>query len=313
MVLHLTNGESTAELLRETNVPGTVRSGDDILMEGPLPNQLASPNDWIERAGWLEQTLGIDAPEYIGAAQRRHDSILALNEADELVLWFENDVFCQINFTFLLCLTMSHKGPTTFVCPSTDRLGRLDASALAELHRERAPVTPALRALASKAWSALCADTPHSLADLLQHPHVFAAWPALRDGLRAQLRRLPRCDGGLNDIERAILQCVARDVEPAQLFRAVSQSCPVYGFTDMQFDHYMEELKACNPPLIVDDGSHASRSLPGVIETALILSHAGVRALDGEVAIERPATAQIGNWPCAQWCVTTGDAIVNAA
>src|SRR5687768_1697132 len=94
-MLHLANGESTAALLRSADLPGTVASADDILMEGP-------PADARKRAQFLEFYLDIPADQYATAWAARLELLAGALDEDEAILWFEEDVFCQLNYLHAL-------------------------------------------------------------------------------------------------------------------------------------------------------------------------------------------------------------------
>jgi hypothetical protein len=97
-MLHLVNGQCTLDVLEKTNIPGDKISVDDILMEGPLPDCLNDEAAWRKRAAWLQKRFGISETEYLQSSRERERVLARCSAIGEVTLWYENDVFCQINF-----------------------------------------------------------------------------------------------------------------------------------------------------------------------------------------------------------------------
>ncbi|HYW10257.1 MAG TPA: DUF1835 domain-containing protein, partial [Longimicrobium sp.] len=89
--LHVTNGDHAADALRAAGMSGTVVAWRDVLHEGPVPAGLALPELGAVRAAWI-------AEQGWGAADfRERDAALArFATHDETVLWFEHDLYDQL-------------------------------------------------------------------------------------------------------------------------------------------------------------------------------------------------------------------------
>ena len=97
---------------------------------------------------------------------------------DELVLWFEHDLFDQLNLVQLLPWIrerLPSQATVSLICigsfpghPAFKGLGELSPGELAPLFGARARVSHAQYALAAQAWDALRASTPDAL-DSLRH------------------------------------------------------------------------------------------------------------------------------------------------
>lgn len=178
-MFHLINGQCTLNGLEKTNIPGIKISVDDILMEGPLPDYLQDESAWRKRAAWLQNRFGISEAEYLQRAQEREQTLAQCFTESEVVLWYENDVFCQINFLYILQRLAELDETRTQlyeVCPDEDRLGLLDVKHLEKLFDRRVKVSPEKITLARDAWKAICGGE-----DILQND--FSTWPKLRNGL----------------------------------------------------------------------------------------------------------------------------------
>src|SRR3954465_11131677 len=95
IVLHITNGDATKIPLEQSGVPGRFSSWDDILHEGPTP--LASGEAWLRARARYFASAGYGGEEEmihdLGAKDRAFEE---LHDEDEVVFWFEHDLYDQL-------------------------------------------------------------------------------------------------------------------------------------------------------------------------------------------------------------------------
>jgi DNA-binding transcriptional MerR regulator len=200
-LLHVTNGESAGNTLRETGLGGAVLSWQDVLHEGPVPavrpvELRAVRARFLSECGWGSERSLLDAFE-------RRDRLFehALEAQTRVVLWFEPDVYDQLQLVQALALA----GDAELELIQADHdLGPLRADELEALWPSRRPVTEGMRALARDAWAAFCAPEPAGLAELLERD--TAPLPHLRPTLRRLLEELPDSRTGLTRTERQLLE-----------------------------------------------------------------------------------------------------------
>ena len=96
-MLHIHNGDSTAGTMRESGFPGEHFAFREALASGPAPQGLPV-DEWVaKRAAHLAELAGVDAPE-IRKEWAGIETMLAGSAShDEVVLWLEHDLHCQIN------------------------------------------------------------------------------------------------------------------------------------------------------------------------------------------------------------------------
>ena len=177
--LHVANGTSTTMTIEAARIPGAVSIWADPLHDGPVPGGLSDPELLEVRARHLG---GNDEPSF-------SDTVEGLTEwrrviADhasyrELVLWYEHDLFDQLNLIQLLTWIRDHlpaSKPVSLICidsypgrPSFKGLGELTVSELAPLIDTRRRVTDAQYTLADRPGHRLhrgapWADASRSLA-----------------------------------------------------------------------------------------------------------------------------------------------------
>jgi DNA-binding transcriptional MerR regulator len=200
-LLHVTNGESAGNTLRQTGLGGAVLSWQDVLHDGPVP--AVQPTElrvvrarFLSECGWGSERSLLDSFE-------RRDRLFAhaLEAQTRVVLWFEPDLYDQLQLLQVLALA----GDAELELIQADEdLGPLGADALEALWPSRRPVSEGMRALARDAWDAFCAPDPAGLAELLDRD--TAALPHLGSALRRLLEELPDARSGLTRTERQLLE-----------------------------------------------------------------------------------------------------------
>jgi DNA-binding transcriptional MerR regulator len=213
-LLHVTNGESAGNTLRQTSLGGAVLSWQDVLHEGPVPAG-ERPELLRTRAAFLSG-CGWGSTQAIGSALQRRDRTLlgALRDRRHVVLWFEHDLYDQLQLVDILALASTTGGTPELIVagsfpgkPSFRGLGELTAAELETLWPSRVAATPGMLAAAASAWDALRQPGPSALAMLATAgaPEL----PFLGAALRRLLEELPAPTDGLSGTERRALQAIA--------------------------------------------------------------------------------------------------------
>jgi hypothetical protein len=233
LMLHLTNGDSVVPGIEATGVGGEILPWRDVLHEGPVPAGLGPAELRAVRARFLSD-CGWGSVEAIEAEMRARDERLAaaLASHEPVVLWFEHDLFDQLQL--IQILSVVHGGADVEAILADRFLGAMEADELAALWPARAPVSRAQLALAGHAWDAVRAPDPEAIEALLT-THT-AALPHLRAALRRHLEELPGVGDGLGRIERQALEALAAGARtPHAVFLATqrAEEAPFLGDTWM--------------------------------------------------------------------------------
>ncbi len=102
-MLHITNGDSTAATLRASGIAGIVLPWRDILHEGPVPASLALPALSEVRARFLAGAgLAASFDATLTAFRERDAALAGFDQQDEVTLWFEHDLYDQLQLLQLL-------------------------------------------------------------------------------------------------------------------------------------------------------------------------------------------------------------------
>jgi redox-sensitive transcriptional activator SoxR len=237
--LHVTNGESAGNTLRHTSLGGAVLSWSDVLHEGPVPagprtELLRLRAEFLSACGW-----GSRAAVRASLERRDRHYLDALQGGTEVVLWFEHDLFDQLQLLDALALARdAGAAPALIVVgsfpgkPSFRGLGELTGDELETLWPARTTATPDDLASAAEAWDAFRAPQPVALAALVAGPDRGRLPELLAAALERLLQELPAAGDGLSGTERAALEAIAAGAAmPAEAFRAAQdlESAPFLG------------------------------------------------------------------------------------
>src|SRR5438132_385213 len=101
-MLHIHGGESSANTARQSTIPGEHVGWREALIYGPAPSAVAGL-EWRKlRARHLLDYYGGDLQKYEADLLSQEETLTTFSGHDEVVLWFEHDLFCQANLLYLL-------------------------------------------------------------------------------------------------------------------------------------------------------------------------------------------------------------------
>ena len=209
--VHVTNGDIAVDLLRRAGLAADALSWADVLHEGPVPGGLADDELRRVRAGFLAAADGVDAGEVRRRFEER-DRILAAGRAGEYVLWFEADLYDQLQIAHILAALGGlgvAPGRVTLVCigeyPGIAHfggLGQLEPEQFPGLLEAAVPLTAGALELGAAAWAALRAGDPGGLGAIAASrsrelrflgeafDRLSREYPSTRDGLSLTERRI---------------------------------------------------------------------------------------------------------------------------
>jgi hypothetical protein len=193
-MLHLTNGKAIIPKITEAGIGGRIVPWDDVLHEGPVPAGLGVSALGSVRADFLA-LCGWGSREEIARGIQARDAALerAVATAQEIVLWFEHDLYDQLHLLQILDrLPVDGPPRVTAVTPST-YLGHHPHSDYPHLFEHRRPVSSNERMAARDAWQAFRSPDPRTilaaLPRLAELAHLAAAmqrhlqqFPSVRNG-----------------------------------------------------------------------------------------------------------------------------------
>lgn len=273
-MLHLLNGDATLAVFPST-LAGDRAVWRDIMVEGP------ALGDGAARGAWLAPRLGVTPDDYARGWREGQAVLARAADEDEVILWFEQDLFCAVNLWFVIA-HLPATAPLSLVFPPlTARfagLGTQSAHELMALFERRRPLDATTRAQATSLWHAYAASDPTALLQ------TRAAFDFAADAIRLHLGRFPSTARGLDEIETATLHALEPGPRPfTDLFRAVTHAPPHrrHGMGDVQ---YAATLRDLTPLIAIEDAAAHFTSWQITLRLAGVDVLAG--HLDGLVARE---------------------------
>lgn len=311
--LHVTNGRSVIPLLREAGIGDPIVSWDDVLHDGPVPAGLG-PAALAERRAEFLAACGWDTYDHILRHLRDRDAVLqralasgdragqhAARPIDEVVLWFEHDLYDQLQLLQILDRMPLDGTPRLTAVPDEDYLGRLPAARMQGLYAARREVTSTARLAARDAWDAFRSPDPRAVVDAV--PRV-GAMPRLGAALVRHLEQFPSMVNGLSRTEQQALEAVDRGIHRvADVYRAAHHDREAAVFMgDAPFLVHIGALLATSRPLFARAGAHGphhGHPHPGEhaalsLDDEIVLTDDGRRVLAGE--LDRVRTCGIARW-----------------
>jgi len=267
-MIHIHNGDVIAALAGRSGIPGDHMAFRESLVTGPV----------VPGEGWIETRAQAIADGHAHDLLRVRTDLLEQEQAldgaashDEIVLWFEHDLFCLIHLVYLL---QRLSGTQVSLVWSPIPLSEHDEGGLYGLYELRQTVAPAMTGLAAEAWSAYTSPDPTALNGLLARD--AAEFPFLREGLMLHASRFPSLFNGLGAMEQRVLTHVASGfTDFAKLFDHINAEVPRFGFGDSEVFRHLRALAGRPVPLITLEGEP-----PKAIAT---ITAAGERVLTGSV------------------------------
>jgi RNA polymerase sigma factor (sigma-70 family) len=288
-MLHVLNGDSTRGIMERSEIPGAYTVWADVLHEGPVPADLDDDQFREVRLRYLsamDRWVKADQGE---AQYRAWDARLAsFAEYDEVVLWFEHDLFDQlILIRHLDWFARRDLGRTTLslICigefPGIEGfagLGQLSPDQLASLLGTRQRVTVRQTELGRAAWRAFTSSDPTSIVRVLERD--TSALPFLAGALVRFLEEYPAIGSGLPRTERQILDALARGLTtPVDLFLDSQKLEERIFMGDATFWLRLEHLASGPRPLVRLIGQPTHRAFP---KRAVELTDDGRRVFAGD-------------------------------
>lgn len=277
-ILHITNGDSALAPLHRAGFRGTFLPWRDVLHEGPVPAGSSLEELSAVRARFLAGRGWRGEAEIRRELTDRDQLLLAAGRFPEIFLWFEDDLYDQLQILQILSSLPADRPPAWLV-EIEGSLGAATTEVLQQAYSRRREIEPSLLDVARLSWTAFRAPTPEPWAGLLERD--LSLLPHLRSAVLRWLEELPDPRAGLPRVERRALEILARNPETAgRLFSryGASEERPFLG--DTVFYDRLQALLAPSQPLLRFTGTEPSET--PFAERQLTPTPTGLAVLSGE-------------------------------
>jgi len=293
-IVHVCNGDSTADNLSLADLPGEIRVWADALDQGPVLNVPDAEHWKLRGEFWASRGLR-DHDARLAAWDQGVDEAAA---AEELILWFEHDLFDQLALIRLLARLARRGLPAQLTIVSIDRhpevpnflgFGQLKPEQLAELWPRRTPLSRDALDEAITAWIAVTSPDPRALPYLTRR---IKAMPFLAGAIERHLEEFPDPQSGLSRTARQLLAAIARGVATGgDLMGAVQAIDPRYPITDGLLLATLQDLGRCG---FIEGAPTGAPSHDTLQHVRVTITPTGRQALAG--ALDRVHEHGIDEW-----------------
>tara|TARA_R110002073_G_scaffold8207_1_gene45577 strand:+ start:25314 stop:26258 length:945 start_codon:yes stop_codon:yes gene_type:complete len=252
-ILHITNGDSTTNYLQSLEFEGEFITWREMLCEGKTSIDVGSETFWKTRFDFLKSSYKVTKKTFIDFTLKEYRNLCQKKNQQEIVLWFEHDLFCQINMIAIISwLKRYRKGEKVSLVCSGDVKGSKKRLGLCELNNEqiqqhytnRVELTQDDIEYADYIWQLYCSDSPLRL-ETVHKFNPMSPFKYLSEAIEMHLKRFPSIENGLNSVENYIIQ-TANNTHPTSKHKLVGnllKDQEIYGFGDLQYFQKIDRLK----------------------------------------------------------------------
>lgn len=250
--LHITNGDSFTQKLRSLKLKGDIITWREMLCEGKTETNVGSESFWKTRFEFLHKNYKVTKSWFVEKTLKEYRSLCNHKQQDQIILWFEYDLFCQINMLAVLSWLKTHRrhADIFLVCSGkedhTDKLyglSELTDDQLMNLYHNKVKLTQDDIEYADYVWQLYCSDNPIRIEQVSGFQNYQFNY--LSDALDAHLKRFPSIKNGLNSLEYMVLDFAEREKPKTreELLRASLTNQGYYGYGDTQFNRIIDNLQ----------------------------------------------------------------------
>ncbi|ARV05713.1 DUF1835 domain-containing protein [Polaribacter sp. SA4-10] len=252
-ILHITNGDSTTNYLKKLHFSGDFITWREMLCEGQTITDVGSETFWKSRFNFFKTSYKVSKKKFIDYTLKEYRNLCNKKEASEIVLWFEHDLFCQINMLAVISwLKRYRKGyHISLVCSgkvqkSKDLLGlsQLNPEQINNHFKNRIVLNEDDIEYADYIWQLYCSESPLRLETVNQF-NPMSPFKYLAAAIEAHLQRFPSIKNGLNNVENTILTTVQKNklTSKDQLVNQLLRDQKNLGFGDLQYENKIDSLQ----------------------------------------------------------------------
>ncbi len=248
--LHITNGDCITNRLIDLAIDGDFVIWREMLCEGPTEYSLATESAISKRQDFLHSYY--ESPDKDFYVEKFISQLNKINSNiyQEIILWFEYDLFCHVN----LCAAISYlkqqniTTPLYLVCSGhiennekLKGLAELSTPLLLEHYTEKIKLNSEDCKIADTFWKTYCSTDHISLKKLIG---ITSSFKYLSDCIIAHFNRFPDPKTQLNLLEHSVLKAIDKHSFSSlhQLIRYLLNNQEYYGFGDLQIIRIIDRM-----------------------------------------------------------------------
>jgi hypothetical protein len=241
MKIHVLAGDALAGDFKNCAIDGEIIVCRECLIEGDV--KAGGLDDfWQTRARFISDSYGASREEYFSNVAAEFEKLKNLaSTGAEINLWFEYELFCQVNLWFCLYLLRESEAKIFRVAPVVRReteiwkgFGGLECEDLKKCFAKRVAFSEKDIRLGTDLWKAYQMADDEALERLSKTESE--CFPYLKDVCRAEIEK--------NSRPRKVLQGIIETgkTDFAEIFPEFAAQAGVYGFGDSQVKRILAEI-----------------------------------------------------------------------
>jgi hypothetical protein len=246
MVYNILNGDSLAYSFPDTKIEGDII----VVREGLIDGNLSGDNlddFWQSRATYM----GLSKAEYHNNVVKEFEKIMNAPGNSEFNLWFEYDLFCQVNMWFVISIINSlpikkkvYAVYTSYLDRTSNQFwngfGPANSRELTICFAGRTPLNNDDLQLGQALWTAYKSGNLEELIRLAENQS--AAFPYLQEVIKAHVDRFPK-DGTKGRPEKVIEDITKNvSIDFHKVFSEFWNRESIYGFGDTQLKRIYDKV-----------------------------------------------------------------------
>lgn len=232
---HILNGDALKSQF-PNKIEGTIIVARECLVDGTVKgNNLEEL--FASRSQFLSTHYGGTEQEYYHTVVTEFHKILNIPNNTDINLWFEDDLFCQVNFWFIVSLIKKHKSTNHQVFLVRPKIhtrygfGGLNEEELMAIYKNKLLLTE-LNTIAGL-WKSYQNGDTQKLMDIALS--LAKEYPFIKTAVKAHIDRIPTC-GNLGKPTVSLL-AIMNELNTQEFGKVFQEFCKreaVYGFGDLQ-------------------------------------------------------------------------------
>ncbi|WP_343306594.1 hypothetical protein AAHN97_05710 [Chitinophaga niabensis] len=246
MIYNILNGDSLAYSFPDTKIEGDVIVVREALIDGDLSG--GNLHDfWQSRAKYI----GLTETEYHNKVVKEFEKIRNAPDNSVFNLWFEYDLFCQVNMWFVISVISSLPIKKNVFAVYTSYLdkankqfwngfGPANSDELKVCYANKIPLSEADLNLGKDLWEAYRNGNLEELTDLSKDQSL--AFPYIQEAVKAHVDRFPK-DGSKGRPEKVIediTENISTDFH--EVLKEFWRRESIYGFGDTQLKRLYDKV-----------------------------------------------------------------------
>lgn len=249
-MLHILNGDAVVSVFKDSGIEGDYAIWREVHCQGPACEIINSEKFAQLRTEFLREYIDIPFYFYDQNSKAELEKILQ-STSNDITMWFEYDLFCQINMMVAINLILQNKPEVTIYLVNVGKtlahsewitLGQLTPVEWLEQFRMKKKIDEQAADFIKKSWKIYCSDRHLDFEKIMPEcPSVFKYFP---QAIENHYRRFPSRADGLTDIQRYILENLSSEyfTSSKKFIGQMLRDFHFYGYGDLQYKAILDSM-----------------------------------------------------------------------